>query len=329
MPAQCHTHARQEGSLSTFGECKRAGLRWYCEAAVFFAAALIMLSRQPDSVVNPQFWAEDGHIWFAQAYNSGWLKSLVTPYGGYLVITPRLVAGFVLLFPIHLAPLLMNLWGLAFQVLPISFLLSSRPATLASLHTRALWAAIYILLPNTPEVHINLTNSQWHLALLACLIVLSEPPSTHIGRACDTVLLTVSGLTGPFCVLLLCLGLVLYRRKPYPWRRIQLLILFVASLIQILVIVYAPAMERAHVLGAGMELLIRIISGHIYLGALLGSNALAYFASFGILLVVFCCGTLFPLYTGRKAPLETRLLLIFCLMALTAALARTRLQNTD
>ena len=71
-----------------------------------------------------------------------------------------------------------------------------------------------------------------------------------------------------------------------------------------------------------MELLIRLIGGHIYLGVLLGSNGLAYFAPFGVLLVVFCCGTVFPLYTAWKASFETRLFLIFCVITLAASLAR-------
>ncbi len=281
-----------------------------------------MLSRQPDSVLNPQFWAEDGHIWFPQAYNLGWLKALFIPYAGYLQTFPRLVAAFVLLFPLHFTPLLMNLWGLTVQVLPVSFLLSSRCDTLASLSTRALWAVVYVFLPNTLEVHINLTNGQWHLALLACLIVLSEPAATRLGRACDTLLLVVAGLTGPFCLFLLCAGSVLYWRKPSRWRRIQLVILLATSLIQILVMLYASPMERAHLLGASLKLLVRLISGQIYLGALLGSNVLADHAPLGFLLVVFCCGSVFPFYTAWKAPLESRLFLMFCLITLAASLVR-------
>jgi hypothetical protein len=48
------------------------------------ACAAIVIMRRPDAVLSPQFWAEDGKIWFANAHNLGALHSLVLPQNGYL-----------------------------------------------------------------------------------------------------------------------------------------------------------------------------------------------------------------------------------------------------
>ncbi len=298
-----------------------AGLRWYWQLAVFSAAVLIIISRQPDAISNPQFWAEDGHTWFAQAYNLGWLKALFLQDGGYLNTFQRLIAGLALLVPFHSAPLLMNLFGAAAQALPVTVLLSSGLSGFGSLKTRALWAALYLLLPNGQEIQIHITNAPWHLALAACLVVLAAPPATRIGRICETTLLLLSGLSGPFCLFLLGIGFALYWRKPHRWRQKRLFTLITTSLIQIVVLLYAGPAERAHSLGATAKLFITLVSGHVYTGALLGSNALAHFSPFGILLAVFCCGSLFLLYTAWKASLEIRLLIAFCLTTFAACLA--------
>ena len=93
---------------------------------VFFLAAIAVVSRRPDVVLHPQFYGEDGVIWYAQAYNLGWLHALSLPEGGYLNTLPRLAAALALLVPFHAAPLVMNLLGIAIQTLPVNvFLLSA------------------------------------------------------------------------------------------------------------------------------------------------------------------------------------------------------------
>ena len=46
---------------------------------MFLLGVLLVILRRPDAVTYPQFWAEDGSSWFADAYNSG-AGSLLTSY---------------------------------------------------------------------------------------------------------------------------------------------------------------------------------------------------------------------------------------------------------
>jgi hypothetical protein len=99
------------------------------QPAVFLFSLLLVFSRLPGALFHAQFFAEDGWVWYQQAYNLHWLPSLGIAQAGYLQTLPRLVTGLVLLFPMQWAPLIMNLAGAAIQVLPVNALLSHRCST--------------------------------------------------------------------------------------------------------------------------------------------------------------------------------------------------------
>ncbi len=90
----------------------REDLSFGWQAAVFATALVAIFSRLPGAFLHPQFFAEDGWVWYQQAYNLHWLRSLGIAQAGYLQTLPRLVAGVTLLLPMQWAPLIMNAgWG--------------------------------------------------------------------------------------------------------------------------------------------------------------------------------------------------------------------------
>ena len=76
---------------------ERTALRWYWQLAGVCAAIALIFSRQPDAFLHAQFFAEDGKVWFADAYNSGWFTSLFRAQDGYFQTLPRLAAALSLL----------------------------------------------------------------------------------------------------------------------------------------------------------------------------------------------------------------------------------------
>ena len=143
-------------------------------AAVFVGA---LCSRQSDSLRHPQFWAEDGTVWYAQAYNLGWFRALAHPESGYFQTLPRLVAAISLMFPVANAPLVLNIFALATEAAPAVFLISSRFSNLGTLRFRGILAGLYIGMPN--GVNLSITHGQWHLAVLAFLVIVSKPPDSR------------------------------------------------------------------------------------------------------------------------------------------------------
>lgn len=232
----------------------------------------VVVMRRPDAILDPQFWAEDGKIWFANAHNLGALHSLLLPQNGYLQTLSRLVAAVAVHLPMQWAPLVFNLVAIAVQVLPVLLLNSARGRALVpSLAARLVLGLLYIAQPYTAEVHANLTNAQWHLAVSAALVCCFDGWKAGRQAVFDVVLLALSCLSGPFCILLLpCVAWLAYRRRDRRTTWLLALVL-VGACVQLALAVPQMGVSRAvGPLGATWEGFLRISGGQIVLAGLLG-----------------------------------------------------------
>jgi hypothetical protein len=287
---------------------------------IFCVAAVLVISRRPDAIFNAQFFGEDGSIWYPEAYMGGWFHAFWHSRDGYFQTAPRLAAAIALLVPFRFAPLLENLLAIAIQVLPVTMLLSERCREWGSIWLRATMSLLYIALPNSAEVNASMEEAQWHLALMACLLVLASVPVTRTGRVLNICVLVVAGLSGPFVVILLPVAAVFYWFRRGNWRAVQLSIVFLCAVIQLsaLIRISSSGRPRMH-LGATPELFIRILSRDIYLGAIFGSNALPGAAPF-FLLAAGVLGSALIVWCIWRGSLEWKLFVIFCALLFAAAL---------
>ena len=60
-------------------------------AVMFLAGCALVITRRPDAVFGAQFYAEDGRVWYQDAFEVG-ARSLLFPAGGYLNTLSRLIA---------------------------------------------------------------------------------------------------------------------------------------------------------------------------------------------------------------------------------------------
>lgn len=298
-----------------------AGLTWKLQIFIFLIAAAAIVSRRPDAILNPQFFGEDGPVWFGQAYSFGWFSSLLHSQNGYFQTLPRLAAAIALLVPLRFAPLVMNLIGITFQVLPVTVLLSSRCAKWAPLSVRGFMAVLYIALPNSMELNVTVEEGQWHLALLACMLVLSEVPRGFWWRIFDVCILALSGVSGPFCLMLLPVAIIFWWLRRALWRLVPIAILVGTSAIQLSAIIQNSAATRPKVgLGATPELFVRLLGGQVYLGALLGQHsAPAHRNLIALAVLMVLCSALIA-YCFIKARLEIRLFILFAALVFVASL---------
>jgi hypothetical protein len=282
----------------------------------------ILFVRRPDAVLHPQFWAEDGTVYFADAYNRG-LDAVLTPGAGYLVLAPRVAA--LLGQPLGLAgaPVLFNLIGLAVQLAPALLILSARfGRAIPSPRVRALAGLLYLLVPN-PELHATVTNAQWHLALLMCMVVAASPPRGIAWRCFDVAVLTAGGLSGPLVLVVAPLALVRWITSRQGWYGVLGAVASVVALVQLGVIHGAGRTGMA--LGAGVRSLIRILADRVIVPGLTGSQDAAIFSLHwwhGLLwaaLLVLATVALGACAVLR-GPAELRVVLAFSAASLTLAL---------
>jgi hypothetical protein len=296
---------------------------------VFLFCVLIVASRRPDVLFHAQFWAEDGKFWYADAYNLGALAPFLHPAAGYFQTLPRLAALMAVALPLPLAPLALNCIAIVIQVLPACFLVSSRCRNLGTSAGRALFAFLYLALPNSKEMHANITNAQWILAFLALLIIFAEPPKTVLWNAFDLGILLLSALTGPFIIFIAPIALIFYWMEPPSRRRASLVGVSAAgAAMQLASVLIAGGAERMSqaVRGASLELLIQILAKQVFLAVLLGSRTIAgrSFDSgpgLAIAILAVTAGIAIEIYVLLRAPLAWKAFIVFSICILGVSLA--------
>ncbi len=297
------------------------GIGWRLQLFVFLIAAAAVVSRRPDAIFNPQFFGEDGPVWYGQAYAFGWLISLLHSQNGYFQTLPRLAASLALLAPLRFAPLVMNLIGITLQVLPVNILLSSRSSNWAPLNVRAWMAVAYIALPNSMELNITVEEGQWHLALLACMVILACVPKIFRWRVFDIAIILLCGVSGPFCLMLLPIAVIFWWLRRQPWRLVAIAAFAVTSVIQLSAIVQSGAATRPKVgLGATPQLFIKLLAGQVYLGALLGQHSWSTHKNLVLLTAVALLGTAILVFCFIKTGLELKLFILFAVLVFAASL---------
>ncbi|MGA7339126.1 MAG: hypothetical protein WBE72_06235 [Terracidiphilus sp.] len=300
------------------------GLQAWQHGAIFLLACALLVTRRPDAVFHAQFYGEDGHVWIADAYNLGWWHAILRPWTGYFMTLPRLGAALALLGPLWQTPLVLNVIAIAAQALPVNLLVSARSAAWGSLRFRALMAAMYLALPNCAEINFGITESQWLLALSAFLLIVAAAPKSRAGRILDILFLTLSGLSGPFCIFLAPIAAVLAWKRREPRRWTPVYVLAACSLIQACGLLFVdPAGRPRYAIGASFALLMRIVGGQVVLGTVLGSNRLPFMTGTGVLLFLLgsvIAGAALVAICFWRSALEMKLFLLLAGMLFGASL---------
>ena len=306
---------------------QETGHKVWFHIGVFLVAFLILFSRRPDALLHAQFYAEDGKYWYADAYQSGW-RCLLLPLGGYLNTTSRLIGLFTQLFPLSVAPLVFNLFGLIAQILPASVFLSSRFSGIP-FYLRVLGSLVYLGLPNSFELHANTTNLHWHLALLGCLVVLGRQDDRTAWRVFDFVALAAVALAGPFGILLLPVAAFLRWKSKDSRFNLALAALIPPAALQIIMILAFSGAQRDAPLGVNLERLNGIVGGQLFLSSILGVRTfiqLYFFSHLNALPVIesvaAILGALVMLYAVWRGPLELKLFVLFAVAVMALGLAR-------
>jgi hypothetical protein len=231
----------------------------------------IVISREPGHLLYPEFWAEDGACWYSDAYDHG-VACLLMPHTGYLQTISRvggLVASF---FPLVMGPAIFFLIALLAQLAPPVYLLSPLGTPICpSKECRVILSYFYAMLPNSWELHVNLTNAQTHLALLGVSLLMGEAPKSKIGVGCLLATMVLVGLSGPFSLFLTPIALWQWWQKRDRMALANGVAIATTALIQGIFLLQSMHATRSPApLGASVSGLARILSGEVAMGPLLG-----------------------------------------------------------
>ncbi len=249
----------------------RPTVGWMVPVTGIFVALLILFLRRPDILLDAKLWAEDGTVWYSEAYRDGALSALLRPQNGYFQTISRLVFGISLLIPIEHVPLFANCVGLVVRAVLVGFLLSRR-FDWVPWSARMALVIYYLLMPRLGEVHANITNTHWYLALYALMVVIARPAHSRVDRFHDYSVFAIAGLSGPFILLLVpCLAVRVLGDAEHRSQAIRLLV-FAAILatIQLIAIFMDSGDTRSTApLGATPAVLVKILGSRVITEAFL------------------------------------------------------------
>jgi hypothetical protein len=194
--------------------------------ATVLVALLILYIRMPYNFTNPQFWGEDGAIFFKYTEEVG-LRSFLITTAGYYLTHPWLVALAAKLVSPAWAPWIYNYAGVAIALLAVYLATSPR----FDMPLRPLLALAIVTVPQGYETLGALANGMWILPVITFILLFSAPASRTV-LAGEALFLAIQGLSGPFSLFFLPLyviRLAMVRHDREAYRRLLLLTIVVAA----------------------------------------------------------------------------------------------------
>jgi len=240
-------------------------------AGIVFAALIV--SRKPDAFLAAQFWAEDGVVWYKQAYETGWM-SLLHPQNGYFQSISKIAGNLGQLVDLPWAPLAFSLFALFFKLLPIALLLSERGKALVPDQAGRLFICfLYVAHPYSWEVYINVTNIHWHLAVAALLVISFAAWDSTRQKIHDVAIVVLCGLSGTFALFLAPISAWHWVKTRSRRSLVLTAILLAAACVQMVAIVMTGAATRSPApLDASLGDLFRIVGGQVTAASILGEG---------------------------------------------------------
>src|SRR5262245_24553384 len=167
--------------------------RWllrYLGVAAMLAAVIV--ARRPDMITNPQFWGEDGFIFFQQNLTLGFPRAVTSFYANFPYLGQRLIAAAAGLMPFAAAPRVYTTAAIAISALCVAvFSLPTFRHLARSDLLRVLWAIAVVSLPFHDYNALGLlgspSNLGWWvavwLALLSFTAFLGSPGESRFSHS--------------------------------------------------------------------------------------------------------------------------------------------------
>ncbi len=149
--------------------------QWWRYGLALVAAMALLWARAPERLLAPQFYAEDGWVFFADAFNLPTWQALTAPYNGYDHLFPRLLAELSQWLPLRVAPLAFSLSALIITAICLTWFLL--PPYRVLIRHDALRLAVVLLLLTSPNLEgvMSIAYLQWFLAIWALLVTFVWP----------------------------------------------------------------------------------------------------------------------------------------------------------
>lgn len=247
----------------------------------FITLLLIFFYRSPYIFLNGRFMAEEGEIFFANAYKYSFLYSFffVDFYSGYLNLWANISGIISNFFDLEIAPLISNYLSLIPKLLIIYFVLYENLIALNNFWYKILFCLIVFICPqNVPEIWMNSINSQIFFCILSFVLLIIDYQHDKI-KLVNLGLLLISGLSGIYS----CILTPVFFYKYFLFKKSQdffnFLIILLCSITQVIIIFYSKftgSLYAGKIHFINLELINNFIY-NVFLKSFFGGNLIKYF----------------------------------------------------
>ncbi|HVT73887.1 MAG TPA: hypothetical protein VHD61_12180 [Lacunisphaera sp.] len=210
----------------------------------------VLLARVPRLWQTGEFVAEDGWVFFADAWNHPGLASLLLPYAGYFHLLPRLIAAAESGLPLVAQPGAFALTGLILNAAILSaFYLPAFRRVLPSDAGRLAVVLFLALAPNAENLGL-LLGLHWYLAFLLALLLVAPVPAQPVARYAHLGVAFLCVWSSPSTLVLLPFAALAWWRSSDRAARIQfaaILAMLAMSAVALLMLRAAGAVRTAPV----------------------------------------------------------------------------------
>ena len=289
------------------------------------ALTLVVLAfvvRSPEVFSSPRFWAEEGSLWFREAYQSGFIE--------HLFFLPQRTAGYFLIGPnlstalgahavdIEYAPYITLAFSLLIQLMPFAIVLTGS-SKLWDTPLRKFFVCLIILFApsNSIEAWLNTINSQVYSGLtVACILLEPTRSFTKLRTIIFCLILTFSGLNGIYATFLAPCFLIKCFRERSKASVALLMCSWITALVQVGAFLYLLRTQAlsSKKFSQGPAIKFDQIVIHHWLVPILGNWAGRYFNIFSRYsdnLFLLCAGVLTAITFWKRKDRKEELLLLF------------------
>jgi hypothetical protein len=168
----------------------------------------LLAARVPLYWNTGEFVAEDGWVFFADAWNQPFPGSLLLPYAGYFHVLPRLLAELCTLLPVATQPQAYAALGLTLNAVILgAFYLPVFRMVLPSDTTRLGIVLLLALAPNAQNLGL-LLGLHWYLAFGLCLVLIVPTPTGPGRRLALGLVVLLCAWSSPSTLVLLPFALL-------------------------------------------------------------------------------------------------------------------------
>ena len=251
---------------------------------IFILILLILFFyRSPFIFLNGRFMAEEGQIFFANAYKYDFFYSLffVDFVSGYLNFWANISGIFSNFFDLKISPLISNYLSLIPKILIVYFVLYTNFLITKNSWQKILFCLIVFICPqNVPEIWMNSINSQIFFAIIAFILLFIDYQHDKI-RYFNLILILIAGLSGVYS----CILTPIFFFKYFIFKKTQdlfnFIIILFCTIIQLSIIIYSKfsgALYQGKLHSINLELIYNFVY-NVILKVFFGSELIKFLYS--------------------------------------------------